>query len=673
MTTRLLDLDSTLGANAAVFQSAPPPVHPNEAGSELIAEAIIALLDELSYTIEIAFGSTWKTADASVVWTDVTSYVRHSPGVTATRGRRSLQQQFATGNLSFELLNQLRTFDPTYTAGPYYGKLLAGVPVRVQCTVNTVTVPIFRGFISGFPQRYDVGNTLAWVPVSGYGVFDKLARAKLPQSAVDVEVLADVPSAYWKLDDTIEAEMHDSSGNDFAGVYDNPTLTQDPLVDDGGKAVYFDHVGDHRGKANLPTGMPVGFPATLEAWVNLPTRDLTLTRRILGVQRDTSYLSSLDLLIETSGGGSPNGEVVFNFRGLGTFRKARGSTRIDDGQTHHIVLSITDASTIALYVDGGTESMTVISGTDGGAWAGHFWWVIGNLLDVKVGDYGLQGTVDNVAVYASALSLARSLAHYNAGNAPWDGDTTDARLNRILDVVGLPADRRSFQACTTVLGSTVLNQQRALDYMRLVEASEDGRMFETADGKIRFLDRYWGVTDSHATSSQQTFSDLGSVSYSDLEIDPDDELIVNICTVQRENATALPPIVNQTSIDTYGPADTSVSVLLQTDAEARSLGEHIVLVRGTPGARVSKLRVPLHKYTGTQQAAILALDIGYQITVNRTPQGVGSAMALSLIIEGIDHTFSTVEHWVEFNVSVANASIVALWGTSNWDSGLWGW
>jgi hypothetical protein len=648
------------------------------------AAAGVARFDDFSFvgsipTVTDAFTranstTTLGSATSAQVWTDITAYVRESEGISASRGRRSVQEQFSTGSLSLSLNNETRRFDTLYSAGTYFGQLKPGVPIRVTTTPSGQSSrSVWRGFISGFPQRYDIGNTLSVVPIAGYGVFDKLARAKLPQSAVDVEVLADNPVAYWKLDDTAEAEMLDSSGNDRHGTYDNPALQQDALVADGGNAVFFDHVGDHRGK--VTADLVTVFPISLETWVKFP-RDLAAFHALLYAQRDTTLVPRFSLIVDSNPGSysGTDGAVIIEW-GYGGTRVASGGIAVDDDERHHVVAVLTTATSWALYVDGVADSLTMLfSGTPTSPWSNIARWTIGNVLNIKSGDFGLGGTIDNVAVYPSALSAARVLSHYNSGVSPWDGDTPDIRLGRILDVIGLPSDRRSFEVCTTLLGPTVLGQQRALDYMRLVEASEDGRMFETADGKVRFLNRYWGVTDAHATSSQVTFSDTGSISYRDLDIDPDDELLVNICTVQREGGAAL-TISNQTSVDTYGPADTSISVLLQTDAEARSLAEHVVLVRGTPAERVSKLRVPLHKYTGAQQASILDLEIGYLITVNRTPQKVGSAMALSLIIEGIEHTISSTEHWIEFNVSVAPRSgDYWIWGTSTWgETTVWGW
>jgi hypothetical protein len=628
--------------------------------------------------VEIGFGSTWQTADASIVWTDVTDQVLDASRITASRGRRSLQDRFSTGSINLTLKNRTRLYDPTHTAGAYYGQLRPGVPVRVTTAPTGQTSrAVARGFISGWPQRYDQGNAMGYVPIQAYGIFDKVARAKLPQSVLDVEVLADTPVAFWKLDDNTEAEMLDSSGNDNHGSYDNPTLQQDGLVADGGKSVFFDHVGDHRGK--FVGDLVTQFPMSIECWVKF-ARDLVAGHEFVTCIQDTTLRVGwlLECRPDNVGTPNPNGNVYWGHGGTAAVdRYVRGSTTVDDDAVHHVVI-VCDGTALVdwtMYVDGAAETLTeIIAGTSISPWSNIPYWTVGNLIDSQGGDYGIAGSMDNVAIYDSALSAGRVLAHYNAGTSPWDGDTTDERLDRILDIVGLPADRRSFEACTTQLGTTVLGQQRALDYMRKVEASEDGRMFETADGKIRLLNRYWGLVDTHATSAQFAFSDVADVFYDDLQIDPDDELLVNICTVTRPDGAAL-TITNDTSIATYGPADTSIDVLLQTDAECRSLGEHVVLIRGTPQERVSKLRFALHGLTPVQQAAILDLEIGYRITVARTPQGVGSPISLALIIEGVEHQIDSYEHWVEFNVSVApDATNAFVWGTSTWNtSTTWGW
>lgn len=52
----------------------------------------------------------------------------------------------SVGTVQITLQNTTRRFTPNYSAGPLYGKLLPGKPIRIQATAYGVTSTIFRGF-----------------------------------------------------------------------------------------------------------------------------------------------------------------------------------------------------------------------------------------------------------------------------------------------------------------------------------------------------------------------------------------------------------------------------------------------------------------------------------------------------------------------------------------------
>src|SRR4051812_10986829 len=74
---------------------------------------------------EVAF--TTDPGATSPSWTDISAYVKSS---SPTRGRDSEFDDFGPGTNSLRLNNKDRRFDPSYTAGPYYGYLLPMRRVR---------------------------------------------------------------------------------------------------------------------------------------------------------------------------------------------------------------------------------------------------------------------------------------------------------------------------------------------------------------------------------------------------------------------------------------------------------------------------------------------------------------------------------------------------------------
>lgn len=631
--------------------------------------------------VYIGFGSTWQTEPASITWTDVTEWVLHSGRVKTRRGASSARGRVDVGRCELVLKNTDRRFDPLHTAGPYYGSLLPGVPVWVfsdssaysdtySDTYGSGFASVFRGTVARWPQRFDKSNRVAWVPLEGYDGFDKLARAKIPQAVYPQEVAETVPSAYWRLDESTGTVMVDSSGNGLDGLYDNATIGEEPLIVDGnGKSVFFEHVGDNRGQY-IGESLPVEAPVSIEAWVKLE-RDLTETHNIVTVQRDAALGSGLILNVETSSNGSPNGELCVNFSGLGGSYKARGSTRIDDGEVHHVVMTMasTTAADIKLYVDGALETKTLISGTTGGTWLGHFWWVVGNVAASPVFDFGFAGHVDEVAVYPDVLTAGEVLAHFTAGSTALAGQSSDERITYILDQLDWPANLRDLETGQTLLGAATFQAgDEALTYLRQVAQSEDGLLFITADGTLRFLDRYWRFLDSAATTSQFTFTDDDtSNGYAEFDLDIDDELLVNVARVTRRGG-AERVASNDTSVAAHGQAEVQLNdLLLRTDVESQSLAEWIVATRGSPLPRVPNIRVPLHRYSAADQATVLGLELGERVSVVRTPS-VGSAIELDLVIDGVENDVGGGEWWWTAFVSPVPEETLTpfIWGTSSW-------
>lgn len=625
--------------------------------------------------IYAGFGATWKTADVDIDWTDITDRALLGGGTKTKRGRDRVVDEFETGSQTIVLRNDDRAFDSEHAAGPYFGMLLPGVPIRVTLQPDgEAEMPIARGYAPDWVQESDDTNVWATCKVDGLGVFDKLSRATQQGSSVyDLEVLADGPLAYWKLDDQSEGLMLDSSGYGRDGIFDNAERSQDPLLADGGQSVFFDHVGDNRGR--YYGQVVASFPCTIEAWVKTP-RDLAAEKFIM-IATD-GYGQGFSWGIRSSAL-SPNGEQVISR----TTRRERGTTRIDDDAVHHLVVSMATATSWDLYVDGVLESDTVLIAGSGTDVPSGSTWTIGNTVNMSGGDFGFDGFIDNVAVYPSALSAGRVAAHYEAGVAPWTGDRTDQRLERIFDGVGLPADRYDLEQGNTMLGTATIDDE-ALDVAMATEQAEDGRLFETADGVVRFLNRYWAVTAPEATNVQLSFSDdpvkvaAGThLPYTSPARTNGDSLLINSATGNRVGGPTIPHR-DQVSIDQFGEASRQFSnLLLSSDAEVRSLLEYKVASRSIPQLCIPWLRVKMGKLTPAQQAAVLALEIGYRIEVERTPQGVGAASVIEFFIEGVEFELGAGDDVTAvFYVSPTpdDDDGFWIWGTSEWDvSTRWAW
>jgi hypothetical protein len=236
------------------------------------------------------------------------------------------------------------------------------------------------------------------------------------------EVLADAPVAYWRLDEVSGSTAFDwappasytNSGNN--GTYTGGvTLAQPGALGDLDYAASFDGV---TGYVVVPDAAPLRITGdlTIEVWVK-PTGTMS---------------GNKDLVVKAGPGGiaAPYKLRAFNnglqpgfVTGNGSSQDVctNGSFQFTPNNWYHVV-GTKAGSLMSLYVNGALVATQTAATAlaDGG-------------LNLVIGcDEGpirfFAGVIDEVAVYNTALSAARVLAHYNARN----GSPTDDNLTRGL-------------------------------------------------------------------------------------------------------------------------------------------------------------------------------------------------------------------------------------------------
>lgn len=231
-------------------------------------------------------------------------------------------------------------------------------------------------------------------------------------------VLDDNPVAYWRLGDkpptpqyfgmglfyTDQAIAKDETGHGHDGTYQgNPTLGVPGLITgDPDTAVQFDGVDD-----SVLVGSHTDFDVlaadslTLAAWVKTTSSASMVVLQRIGSGGITPYYR-----LEVTAG-----QPRFFVRGTISGEPGVAGPSILDGLRHHIVgVRDVQADLLRLYVDG-VEVATVADSSVGD---------LATSRDVWIGshDGGTQffnGLIDDVAIYAHALSPDRIRAHYEAG------------------------------------------------------------------------------------------------------------------------------------------------------------------------------------------------------------------------------------------------------------------
>jgi hypothetical protein len=215
-------------------------------------------------------------------------------------------------------------------------------------------------------------------------------------------VLADTPRAYWRLGETSGTTATDSGPSAYNGTYvGGVTLgSAGALTGIPNPAATFDGANDNVIRNPFP-GMATT-AATVDLWIK--TSDTTKEAGIV------SYASSASV-------------DEFQLRDAKSLKVYIRGTSVatgvvlNDGAWHHLAVTWTSAGgALRVYKDGALAfSGTLRAGyamTTGGAW------VLGQEQDAIGGGYETSqaylGTLDEVAVYPTALTAARVQAHYNA-------------------------------------------------------------------------------------------------------------------------------------------------------------------------------------------------------------------------------------------------------------------
>ena len=311
----------------------------------------------------------------------------------------------------------------------------------------------------------------------------------------------------------------------------------------------------------------------------------------------------------------------------------------------------------ALYVDGISTATTgsYLADVDNQ----YSWMTLGYPV-TKTTDAGgafdkyFKGSIQHLVVYkAYAATAAAALAHYQIGAGTYlSGNRTDQRITTLTNLVGWMSDGLDLgTGDTTVLGINVTGKG-LLDALKEVETAEQGRLFMSVDGKIKFVDRNAEGTGNFITS-QATFSDkatAGQIAYSDIILTYDDRYIFNDITFAQPDGSSYNS-ADTTSQGKYFKQSFKVeNFIADSSYFLVNAGIYKLAQYKDPQMRIDQLTVNARRNTAYQSPCV-TLDIGDRITVNRTPQNVGSAISKTLIIEGIKHQITRDGWTVTFNTS----------------------
>jgi hypothetical protein len=453
------------------------------------------------------------------VWRSIAGDVRAVSGFSTRRGRSDELARSSPGSFQCVLANRERTYDPDHEDSPLYGHIKPMRRVRFLARYSSVTCIVYDGFVDQWQQEYPYLGKDVVASLSATDGFKILARSRLPFSPYAEAVRSHSANVYYQFNDpTVLANSATSTVADGTWAA-TPDFTTGAIAADSGAAVTLNSntkygAGTHTVTMSSPAwAMEFWFKTTLGtagyypivAWKN---------NSVCGaiIYDGTGHR----LWYQTGAGGG------------GSVTSHRNNTELNDGEWHHCVLR--DTGTPEWIIDGTNESVSTGSGVftvntiaDGELRIG---WDFGTFDDTNVSEWSATDTaeLDDLALYSS-LSVANAQAHNTAGTTPWSGDTSGARVARILNSAGWPASLRDLDTGDTTLQAVANYEgEYALDLLQTLWDTERGQLYMGLDSVMSANHEFqliWrersALTDTaRPTVAQAIFNDGGAVA---LELD----------------------------------------------------------------------------------------------------------------------------------------------------------
>jgi RHS repeat-associated protein len=282
-----------------------------------------------------------------------------------------------------------------YTVTPYIASS-AQTPVSVGGSTTTAVV---TGLTNGTAYTFTV--TASNAVGAGPTATSNVVIPTTSTSAYAPTILSDSPTLYYRLDDSSGTVARDSSGNGRDATYQSGiTLgVAGAVANDTDTAVQGSGSRSIAGFA-AGTGLPTGnAPRTVEAWFKT-----TATGKqglvTYGTQTNTQAFG-LDIL-------SPTQLFVFTWNNDVSFT---APSTITNNTWHDAVAVYDGAGHVTVYLDGAPLGTATLAGTTLNTVVSAQGLVMGSEM---TGSVPFNGSLDEVAVYPTALSAARVLAHWQA-------------------------------------------------------------------------------------------------------------------------------------------------------------------------------------------------------------------------------------------------------------------
>lgn len=604
--------------------------------------------------VEIAFNADPNSTTAPV-WTDVTDDFL---ALQFSAGR----DQYELGDTAAGVLNATANnigakYDPTNTASPYWPNVKLYRRIRVQATWDGVTTTLWSGFVERWPQSYTDRGKRGTTPLTATDQIATLAQQNL-QNLLAQQMASYDPSYYFALDEPAgTTRFADTSGNSGSpqlvatqyhsgGTYtagQTSTLTDSvgcvsfasaPV--NGLYEVYMLRGANNNGWANVADGFWVSF------WFNTsmaaPGADISNMIVSLDNGQWQNNFSLVFYLSSTSKLGVQINDPVHSFAGT-------IGTNVNDGKWHHVAYRFNPTGS-PYYREYWIDGVLGFTGTDSTALEsyGYLYMSAGGAFRSNT-TFPFTGSVCQLAVLPNSSSFSPANV-YAAGISGFAGDTTSARVNRILALAGQSAATIDTAGTSLESAASGLAGKTVIDAVKACVTDENGFLYVDGSGVLHFQGRQGRFNPSPTA----TFGENpGEIPYKeDVTLDYGPEFVYNDVTVSRTGGTTAraQDLASQAS---YWDRSLQQTVTVLDDQEVTDRAAFLVEHYAQPAYRVSKVTVNL---AGAPSlfSSVLPLTQGQCVTFTRRAD---ATITFPGFLERIEHNITPGMWDVSFMISPA--------------------
>ena len=266
-----------------------------------------------------------------------------------------------------------------------------------------------------------------------------------------------------------------------------------------------------------------------------------------------------------------------------------------------------------------------------------------------VTDWNLDYDISNQdMMYASCSDQFTVLANQSLNAVTPSAEASGTRINTVLSYSEINYQgARAIDTGSSTLGAYAIAQDtNVLNYLQLVNTSEQGYLFMSANGTLTFKGRS-SVLNPVAGATFNT--DGTGLPYQTLVNQYGDELLYNYIVTQSP-AGAKQTASNATSIALYQAQQYALMDLLNsTTTEVAGLGNYLLGKYQNPVLRFTGLSTQMAALSAANQNIILGLDMTSICTVVKNfVVGTPATETQTLIVSGISHNITPGSHIVSY-------------------------